>query len=78
MTALQEDMVRYGAKSRKDMPRFQYYFRKIQVAKNPFTEKFYKFFFYRACRKNHIELSPRCKMGGGSVLWSPVLHDHKP
>ena len=69
LSKLDMDVARYSKKS--DMPRFAYYYRKAQEAKNPIECAVYRFLFARAKKKNLIDLYYKTKIDGGLYIGHP-------
>lgn len=69
MSVLQEDIERYKTKS--DIPKFQYYYRKSQNAKNWMTNCLFRFLFALCKKNNMIDLYYKTKIGPGLYIGHP-------
>lgn len=65
---LKKDKLRYGGAR---MPRFQYYFRKAQAARNPIAKLIYRVLYRLSSNKYHNEISSRTKIGYGLYIGHP-------
>lgn len=74
---LVQDYARYP--NEKDMPRFQFYCRKITEEKNPLLRFFWRVCFRVAKERKHIDMSYVTPIGGGLYIGHPycitINHD---
>lgn len=65
---LEMDKIRYG---NSKMPKFQFFFRKTQEAKNPLSKLIYKVLFVLFRDQKHIEISSNLEIGEGFYVGHP-------
>lgn len=68
MDIIKQDAIRYG---KYKMPKFQYFYRKVQSAKNPLSRSLYNVFFKLFKNRNMVELPKETKIGPGLYIGHP-------
>lgn len=77
MSTLHEDYFRYLSKNA--MPKFQYFFRKVQNTNSSFLKRIYIRLYNYYAFMNHIEISPQTQIGGGLYIGHPhgiIINSH--
>lgn len=59
------DLLKQDKKRTKKLPRFQILLRKAQ--RGGITSLFYRLFYRLSANRSHIEISPKCKIGGDCI-----------
>lgn len=71
MTILELDLMRYGTKKEREMPKFQYYMRKAQLCNFKLLKQIYKIMFAYYRNKNMCEISDTVSIGAGLYIGHP-------
>ena len=66
-----DDLLKQDKMRTKKLPHFQILLRKAQ--RGGFTSLFYRLLYRLAANRSHIEISTKCKIGGGYISVMPIV-----